>query len=189
MYAGTSSRSGLHRLRTGAIRVGGEISRLDQPSRRPDGGWAARAGVPCPEPQGSASWALRGFTSNLRYATEAEATTPRGIKPPLARTEATHAAMIPIRKTAGWWDMAQDERRATFEKTSHHTAIGLEYLPAVARRPHHCRDLGEPFDFITWFEYAPEHEALFDHLLLRPRASREWDHVDREIDIRVVRTD
>jgi hypothetical protein len=26
----------------------------------------------------------------------------------------------------------------------------------VARRLHHCRDLGEsePFDFLTWFEYS-----------------------------------
>ena len=43
-----------------------------------------------------------------------------------------------------------------------HIATGLEYLPAVARRLHHGRDLGEPFDFLTWFEFAPEHAAAFE---------------------------
>ena len=48
-----------------------------------------------------------------------------------------------------------------------------EPLPA-ARRLHHCRDLSEnePFDFITWFEYAPSDEVRFNNLLaadgLRP---------------------
>lgn len=63
--------------------------------------------------------------------------------------------------------LAQDERRAVFEWQSHHIAIGMRYLPAVARRLHHCRDLGpaEPFDFLTGFDYAPEYEPAFDELL------------------------
>ena len=72
----------------------------------------------------------------------------------LLRPQATRAALIPIRKTAAWWDLAQDERRAIFEEQSRHIGIGMEYLPAVARRLHHSRELGEPFDFLTWFEYA-----------------------------------
>jgi hypothetical protein len=40
----------------------------------------------------------------------------------------------------------------------------MEYLPAVARRLHHSRELGEPFDFLTWFEYAPEHADAFEEL-------------------------
>src|SRR6516165_567592 len=55
----------------------------------------------------------------------------------LLRPQATRAALIPIRKTAAWWDLAQDERRAIFEEQSHHIGIGMEYLPAVARRRHH----------------------------------------------------
>lgn len=83
--------------------------------------------------------------------------------------------------------MAQDERRAVFEETSHHTALGLGFLPAIARRLHHCRDLGEPFDFLTWFEFAPEHEATFDALVDAMRATREWAYVEREVDIRLTR--
>jgi hypothetical protein len=63
-------------------------------------------------------------------------------------------------------------------------SIGLRYLPPTARRLHHFRDLGGPFDFITWFDYAPEHECDFDALLAELRASEEWTSVEREIDIR-----
>lgn len=136
---------------------------------------------------GGVAWRLRGTLSNTRYATRAEMTDLRTRQPALMRAEATCAALIPIRKSAAWWDLAQDERRAIFEETSHHTAIGLDYLPAVARRLHHSRDLGEPFDFLTWFEFAPEHEADFDRLLARLRATREWDYVEREVDIRLIR--
>ncbi len=89
----------------------------------------------------------------------------------LGRPEATCAALIPIRKSEAWWSMAQDERRAVFEDRSRHIALSMKYLPAVARRLHHARDLGEPFDFLTWFEFAPEHAAAFDDLLAELRAS------------------
>lgn len=141
----------------------------------------------CGEACGEAAWSLRGLTSNLRYTTRPERDALRAVQPALARTEALHAALIPIRKSEAWWDLAQDERRALFEETSGHTRIGMEYLPAIARRLHHARDLGEPFDFLTWFEYAPEHEAAFDHMLARLRATAEWTYVDREIDIRLER--
>jgi hypothetical protein len=58
--------------------------------------------------------------------------------------------------------------------------------PPIARRLHHSRDLGEPFDFITWFDYAPEYEHDFDALLAELHASEEWTYVAREVDIRLV---
>ncbi|MEI8154526.1 MAG: chlorite dismutase, partial [Hyphomicrobiales bacterium] len=61
--------------------------------------------------------------------------------------------------------------------------------PAVARRLHHCRGLGGPFDFLTWFEYAPEAESAFDAMLQRLRATEEWCYVEREVDVRLVRVD
>jgi len=81
--------------------------------------------------------------------------------------------------------MAQDERRAVLEEQSHHIAIGLRYLPSVARRLHHGRELGEAFDFLTWFEYAPEDSAVFEDLVRSLRATPEWQFVDREVDIRL----
>jgi hypothetical protein len=136
-----------------------------------------------------AAWTLRGITSNERYVMRSEKTQLVGRQEGLGRSAATLAALIPIRKTAAWWALTQDERREVFEAQSAHIAIGLRYLPAIARRLHHCRDLGpdEPFDFLTWFEYAPQDEAAFERLLDALRESPEWRYVDREIDIRLVR--
>jgi len=106
---------------------------------------------------------------------------------PLGRPTSTRAALIPIKKSEAWWELAQDERRRIFEESSRHVASGLEYLPRVARRLHHGRDLGEPFDFLTWFEFAPEDAAGFEELVQRLRASEEWNYVEREIDIRLAR--
>ncbi len=135
-----------------------------------------------------ASWILRGVTSNVRYTTRTEADELTVRQQGLGRLEATRAALIPIRKTEAWWTLAQDERRAIFEEQSRHTSIGLEYLPAIARRLHHSRELDEPFDFLTWFEYAPEQSDAFEDLVRRLRLTREWEYVDREVDIRLSRT-
>ena len=64
--------------------------------------------------------------------------------------------------------------------------IGVEALPAVARRLYHSRDLGEDFDFLTWFEFAPDDAPVFDRLLLALRATEEWRYVDREVELRLV---
>ncbi|HEY9889595.1 MAG TPA: chlorite dismutase family protein [Candidatus Obscuribacterales bacterium] len=133
------------------------------------------------------SWVLQSFVSNIRYSKRDEVTALRAVQPVLNRSEAIAAVLIPIKKSVQWWEMAQDERRAVFEEESHHTAVGLEYLPGVARRLLHCRDLGEPFDFLTWFEFAPEHTKAFDELLLRMRASKEWEYVEREVEVRLER--
>lgn len=132
-------------------------------------------------------WSLTGTTSNARYATRAEMGQLAARQEGLGRPQAMLAALIPIRKTEAWWDLAQDERRAIFEERSGHTAIGLDYLPAVARRLHHCRDLGGPFDFLTWFEFAADDEPAFDAMLARLRATEEWRFVAAEVDIRLVR--
>lgn len=137
-----------------------------------------------------AAWSLRGITSNERYVTRAEKTALVAKQEGLGRTQASCAALIPIRKNAAWWALAQDERRQILEAQSQHVAIGLKYLPAIARRLHHCRDLGgnEPFDFITWFEFAPADSTAFDELVAALRASPEWQYVDREVDIRLMQT-
>ncbi len=132
-------------------------------------------------------WFLRGVTSNTRYTTRAEDEALVASQPALGRPEASQAALIPIRKTDEWWSLAQDERRAIFEERSRHISTGLKYLPAVARRLHHCRDLGESFDFLTWFEYALEDTGAFEELVGRLRETEEWYYVEREVDIRLIR--
>ncbi|HKP95426.1 MAG TPA: chlorite dismutase family protein [Fibrobacteria bacterium] len=132
-------------------------------------------------------WSLRGVVSNERYVTHAEREELRATQAGLGRQQASRAALIPIRKSAAWWALAQDERRAIVEDQSRHIRTGMKYLPAVARRLHHSRDLGEPFDFLTWFEYAPGDEAAFEELVGLLRLTEEWKFVDREVDIRLAR--
>ncbi len=135
----------------------------------------------------SGKWTIKGFNSNIRYATHYEKAQLLDVQQDLGRPQATCAALIPIRKSAEWWAMAQDERRQIFEEQSHHTKIGLEYLPPIARKLYHCRDLGQPFDFLTWFEYAPEHATFFEDLVSKLRQTAEWQYVEREIDIRLIK--
>lgn len=130
-------------------------------------------------------WTLKGFTSNIRYAEKEEKEKLLAIQADLGRSEAICAALIPIKKSETWWTLAQDERRKIFENQSHHTEIGLRYLPAIARKLYHCRDIGQTFDFLTWFEYAPEHAALFEELVMSLRKTEEWKYVEREVDIRL----
>lgn len=144
---------------------------------------------PLPLSSEGVKWILRGVTSNERYVTRDEKAVLAAKQASLGRTEATHSALIPIRKSAKWWSMTQDERRAVFEEQSHHLKNSLKFLPAIARRLHHCRDLGEsePFDFVTLFDYAKADSDAFEELVAVLRASEEWKFVEREVDIRMVR--
>lgn len=135
------------------------------------------------------SWVLRGVASNERYTTQAEKGQLTARQAPMGRPEATYGALIPIRKRDAWWAMSQDRRREIFEERSRHIGIGLDYLPAIARKLHHCRDLptSEPFDFLTFFDFAEEDETEFDAMLAELRSTEEWNYIDREVDIRMVR--
>ncbi len=135
------------------------------------------------------AWLLRGVTSYERYVHGAERSALVGRSPALGRPEASCAALIPIKKSAAWWELPPDARRAIFEERSRHISTGLEYLPAIARRLYHSHDLGEPFDFLTWFEYAPASGQLFEELVGQLRQTEEWAYVEREIDIRLTRLD
>ncbi|APB33542.1 hypothetical protein GlitD10_1222 [Gloeomargarita lithophora Alchichica-D10] len=151
--------------------------------------WGERLAVTQDPPTEQAAWCLRGIKSNERYVTRTEKEQLLAIQEGLGRPASRYASLIPIRKQATWWQMTQDERRAIFEEQSQHTGNGLRYLPEIARSLHHCRDLEgvEPFDFLTWFEFAPEDEPAFDALLAEMRATPEWDFVEREVDIRLER--
>ena len=133
------------------------------------------------------SWRVAGVASHVRYVERAEKDQLVAVQAGLGRPEATSAALIPIKKSAAWWELTQEERRQIFEDKSHHIAHSLKYLPAIARQLYHCRDLGEPFDFLTWFEYAPADADAFEELVATLRATEEWRYVEREVDIRVER--
>jgi chlorite dismutase len=133
------------------------------------------------------SWMLRGVRSHERYLERAERERLAARQEGLDRAGSRLAVLIPIRKTDAWWSLPQDERRAIFEARSRHIAIGSQYLPAIARRLYHARDLGEPFDFLTWFELGDGDAEVFAELVGRLRETEEWWYVTREIEIRLRR--
>ncbi len=169
---------------TGKWRVE-RASALTGPALAPVPRLAVLDGSQTTTPQDSV-WLLRGVTSYERYVQRAERSALVARQPDLGRPNATCAALIPIKKSVAWWELTQDERRMIFEERSHHITIGLRYLPAIARRLYHCHDLGEPFDFLTWFEYAPADAEAFEELVGTLRETEEWTYVEREIDIRLV---
>jgi hypothetical protein len=139
-----------------------------------------------PAPRPGAAWVIGGMTSNLRYTHAVEKRVLDATPSVLGRPAATCAALIPITKSAAWWAMAQDERRAVIEDKSRHIAIGSDYLSVISRQLVHCRDqAGAVFDFLTWFEFAPADEGRFDELLGKLRASSEWAFVEREAELRL----
>ncbi|NKJ03823.1 chlorite dismutase family protein [Rhizobium sp. SG741] len=142
-----------------------------------------------PAEASGAAWVLRGVATNDRYTTRDEKRSLVERQAPIGRPEATRAALILLRKSADWWAMTQDERRAVLEEQSHHIAIGLRFLPAVARRLLHCRDLemDAPFDFLGFLDFAPADEPAFEDMLSELRATKEWSFMEREIDIRLAK--
>jgi chlorite dismutase len=133
------------------------------------------------------SWRLAGVASHVRYLERTEREKLTAAQAAIGRPEDRLAALIPIRKSAAWWELTQEERRRIFEDKSHHIATSMRFLPAIARQLYHCRDLGQPFDFLTWFEYRLAHESLFEELVGMLRATEEWSYVEREVDVRLTR--
>ncbi|MFM9826772.1 chlorite dismutase family protein [Flavobacterium sp.] len=132
-------------------------------------------------------WTLKGVISNLRYTEKEDKEKLVAIQEDLGRASATFAAFIPIRKSEAWWNLAQDERRKIMENKSQHTHTGMKYLPAIARKLFHSRDIGQPFDFLTYFEYAPTDANAFEELLYALRTTEEWTYIDREVEIRLIK--
>ncbi len=54
-------------------------------------------------------WLLRGVTSYERYLHKMERSALVVQQAELGRLEATRAALIPIKKSTAWWELAQDE--------------------------------------------------------------------------------
>ncbi len=136
-------------------------------------------------PVRTAPWRLTGVPSYVRYVNKVEKTELSARHVGLGRPEATRAALIPISKSAAWWDLTQEERREIFESRSRHIAESLKYMPAIQRQLYHCRDLGGPFDFLTWFEFAPADADRFEELVAYLRQTAEWNYVEREVDLRL----
>ena len=133
------------------------------------------------------AWTVLGTPSNLRYTNRQEQQQLAHYLTPTDVPTHSQAAFIPIQKSDAWWALAQDERRRIMAETSKHIEIGLPYTEFIYRKLYHCRDLMQPYDFVTWFEFAPASVGLFNELVARLRATEEWTYVVRETDVRLSR--
>ena len=169
--------SGEWKLRNMHLLKGDSLEKADYLKRVPSTLEQSKEGI----------WAFKGIISHLRYTEKAEKEKLVAIQEDLGRVSSTYAAFIPIKKSMDWWNLAQDERRKIMEDSSKHTYTGLQYLPAIARKLFHSRDIGGEFDFLTWFEYAPSDEEAFEELLYKLRSTEEWNYVEREVDMRWIK--
>lgn len=131
------------------------------------------------------SWILSGVVQNTRYVTREEAPAPK--KQPFGGvpSEPTCAALIAVHRSPEWWQLGHAARWEIQQAHSH--PRGLQLLSAMIRN-WHGRDLSSQFDCVTWFEYEPRDSASFDDLVAVWRASEEWKFVDREFDLRLIRS-
>jgi hypothetical protein len=130
------------------------------------------------------SWILRGRTSSDRYTTTAEREPQTAVQPPLNRKHATCGALISVKRSESWRTLTQEESRSLQDETSR---ITMRYVPAIASRTYYGYELGENFDVLMWFEFAPDDADTFDYVLYQLRETTEWRYVEREIEIRLTR--
>lgn len=132
-----------------------------------------------------------GSTQHLVYtdaATRAELTQlSRGPSGPVA-------VLIPIRKSAAWWALGQDERQAHFTpgRSPGHTALGRAFAARIYRRLYHARYLPRSaWDFLTYFEFPDAERDAFRELLTQLRNTQqnpEWGFVEHEVELWLRRT-
>jgi hypothetical protein len=134
---------------------------------------------------------LCGSTQHLQYANGAQRDHLAAVSAPeFPASEDTVAVLIPIRKSAAWWNLAHDQRLAYFNASAHgegHTAIGERYARRIYRQLLHSRYLFKlPYDFVTYFEFRTEHTNDFKALLANLRdetLNPEWAYVEMEQEI------
>ncbi len=117
-------------------------------------------------------WVLRGVVAGQGEDARAD-------QLPLGRPEARCAALLAVRMAPAWWERAEEDRRAL--------SANIQHGPTISRRIHRALDRDEPFDVLTWFEFAPDLQSELNDVVARLRDSEEWSYVEREVDIRVIR--
>lgn len=115
-------------------------------------------------------------------------------KPALARQSgrvARNAVIVPMSKTAEWWEKSALERHSYFYPHANgngapakgHATAAEAGIPKIFRRLYHNPDgyqRQDEFDFITYFECADENLPVFDNIcraLRDQHQNPEWKYV------------
>lgn len=142
--------------------------------------------------------AYYGVTEELHYTTaDQRRELDERSRPELEPSDKTTAVLIPVKKSAEWWRLAQDERQRFFRPTSGyegHIAVGARYVDRVYRKLYHSRHLpyASDHDFLTYFEFRDVDTPAFRTLLTELRDvnhNPEWRYVEREHEIWMTKLD
>jgi len=137
---------------------------------------------------------LEGAFRNPRYSSpEMVNYSNKGAPPRRSGRLSKNAIVLPIRKTAEWWQKSTLERHSYFyphvdhasaTPVKGHAQAAEKGIPSLFRRVYHNPDGYErqsEFDFVTYFECDDESLPVFDHVLnaLRdPHQNPEWRYVE-----------
>lgn len=91
---------------------------------------------------------MHGLTKKPNYVPEFPDQLRTDLKAPSETGAKPYAIVIPIRKSAEWWELDQEKRTALMQE---HTAVTLPFLKTVKRKLYHSSGLDD-VDFITYFE-------------------------------------
>jgi hypothetical protein len=138
---------------------------------------------------------FRGTAQHLNYtAAPHRADLEARSRAPFADPSGVTCVMIPIAKSAAWWQLSPEDRAAHFQKTAahhQHVAIGAPYVERIYRKLYHSRYCGGPespipYDFVTYFEFKEADTQAFRDLLTGLRDTRlnpEWAYVTNEFEV------
>jgi hypothetical protein len=142
---------------------------------------------------------FRGTAQHLNYTAAPQRADLEARSRPPIESPGTVCVMIPIAKSPAWWKLTPDERTACFQQASQHhqhAAIGAPYVERIYRKLYHSRYNGGPespipYDFVTYFEFEPEHTQAFQDLLTGLRDTNlnpEWAYVEHEFEVWMLRS-
>ena len=137
---------------------------------------------------------LEGAFRNPRYSSpEMVNYSTKGAPPRRSGRLSKNAIVLPIRKTAEWWQKSALERHSFFYPHVDHASVtpvkghaqaAERGIGSLFRRVFHNPDGYErpgEFDFVTYFECEDESLPVFDHVMgaLRdPQQNPEWRYVE-----------
>ena len=137
---------------------------------------------------------LEGATRNPRYSSaEMVHYANRGAPPRRSGRLARNAIIIPVRKSADWWQKSTLERHSYFYPHVDHVSAGPvkghaqaaeKGIPSLFRRIYHNPDGYEranEFDFLTYFECDDESLPVFEQVMTSLRdfhQNPEWRYVE-----------